>query len=614
MSSKLLSYLLFFLLACQLCHAQKKAINSGNDSVKVYQKIEDFSKKTKFKKFIYRLLFRAKRSETKSQKKARQEFFIKKTFDRNEGKIIRHINIETLDPFGYSADNYKDQPEKGFEKFGNALHIKTKNWTIRNLLLFKKNQPLDSLAAKESERLIRRQRYVRSVVIRPVEIPGSIDSVDVSIRVLDSWSLIPSGAFSSSKGRFDITERNWFGLGHEIDNEFTRRFDDGKRAYTGSYTINNIKNTYIKATFMYKNDLNDNVTRSAKLERQFFSPLTRLAYGAYFENKFEVDSLPDSAGIFANQDFKLQTQQYWIGHSFKIFKGRTEDFRSTNLVTTLGYKQVSYKSTPPLAYDPDQFFSDEKLYLTTIGLNTRKFAQEKYLFNFGNIEDVAYGQVYSITAGFQEKNERKRTYFGGRFAYGTYFPVGYAGINVEAGSFFDAGNAEETTLRVEAHYFTNLMSIGSWRVRQFFMPTFVLGNHRANIIKDRVTINEQNGISGFDNPLINGTRKLFATFQTQTYVPGNWHGFHFNPFFNMNVGVLGFHTDKLFNDKIYSIFSLGVMINNDYLVFNSFQVSFSFYPSIPYQGTNLIKTNTFKNDDLVLPDYQIGEPTIVPYR
>lgn len=607
-------YLLVLFLLVTCVHAQQPQKNSGNDSVRVYKKIEDISKKSKFNKFIYRMLFKARRSETKSQKKARQQFFIKKSFDRNEGKIIREIRIETLDPFGFSVDNYKDEPEKGFEKFGNRLHIKTKNWTIRNLLLFKKNQPLDSISAKESERLIRRQRYVRSVIIKPVEIQGSVDSVDVVVRVLDSWSLIPTGAVSSSKGRLDVTERNFYGLGHEIENDFSRRFEDSKKAYTGIYTINNIRDTYIKAQFIYENDLNDNVKRSARLERQFFSPLTRIAYGAYFENRFYRDSLPDNAGDFANLDFKLETQQYWAGHSFQVFNGKSEDDRSTNLVTTVGYKNINYKANASLAYDPEQFFSSERQYLATIGLNTRKFQEDKYLFNFGIIEDVPYGQVYSLTGGFQEKNNRRRSYFGGRVAYGTYFPIGYAGINVQVGSFFDGGKSEETTLRVEANYFTNLLSIGSWRVRQFFIPTFVLGNHRANIIKDRVRIGEQNGISGFDNPLIYGTRKLFATFQTQTYVPGNWHGFHFSPFFNTTLGVLADHTDKIFNDKLYSIFSLGVMINNDYLVFNSFQVSFSFYPSIPYQGTNLIKTNTFKNDDLTLPDFQIGEPTIVPYR
>lgn len=611
MKYKYLFFILFFISAC--LHAQIKEKNSGNDSVKVYKNIENLSKKSKFNKLVYRLLFKSKRSETKSQKNARKRFLIKKTFDRNEGKIIREIIIETLDPFGYAVDNYKDVPEKGFEKFGNALHLKTKNWTIRNLLLFKKNEPLDSLVAKESERLIRRQRYVRSVIIKPVEIPNSKDSVDISIRVLDSWSLIPTGAISGSKGNFDLTERNFFGLGHEIENNFTRRFDDGKKAYDARYTINNIKNTFIKTTFAYENDLNDNITRSAHIERQFFSPLTRLAGGAYFENRFYVDSLPDATSVFANQIFKLQTQQYWAGHSFKIFGGKSEDFRTTNLVTTFGYKNVAYFNKPALEYDPSQFFASEKLYLATIGINTQKFSEDKYLFNFGIIEDVPYGQVYALTGGFQDKNNNRRTYFGGRFAYGTYLPIGYAGINIELGSFFNGGNSQETTLRIEGNYFTNLLSIGSWRVRQFIKPTFVMGNHRAPIISDRVTIPEKNGISGFDNPLINGTKKLFTTFQTQTYVPGNWHGFHFSPFFNMTLGMLGDETNKILNDKLYSIFSLGVLINNDYLVFNSFQISFSFYPSIPFQGTNVFKTNTFKNDDLSLPDFQIGEPTIVPY-
>ena len=613
MKIKYLCFFLFLFFTCQICNAQEK--NSGNDSVKVYKNIEKISKRSKFNKFIYKLLFKAKRVETASQKNARKKFLIKKTFDRNEGKIVREIRIETLDPFGYSVDNYKDEPNKGFEKFGNTLHLKTKNWTIRNLLLFRKNQPLDSIAVKESERLIRRQRYIRSVIIKPIEIPNSKDSVDVSVRVLDSWTLIPTGAISGSKGRFDLTERNFFGLGHEIENDFTRRFEDGKRAYTARYTINNVKDTYIKTTLTYDNDLYDNITRSAKLERQFFSPLTRLAYGVYLENRFYVDSLPDNNAVFANQDFKLETQQYWIGHSFKIFKGKTEDDRSMNLVTTFGYKIVNYKEKPSLVYDPSQFIASEKLYLATIGFNTRKFTEDKYLFNFGTIEDVPYGKVYSITGGFQDKNKKRRTYFGGRFAFGDYLPIGYAGINIEMGSFFDKGNPQETTLRVEANYFTNLLSIGSWRVRQFIIPTLVIGSHRAPIITDRVSVTEQNGFTGFDNPLINGTKKLFTTFQTQTYVPGNWHGFHFSPFFTMSLGMLGDEIDKVFfNDKVYSIFSLGVLINNDYLVFNSFQVSFSFYPSIPFQGTNVFRTNTFKNDDLSLPDFQIGEPMIVPYN
>lgn len=604
-------FLFFFILFWQLNAQEKK---SSKDSSTVYQKIEAYSKKSKFNKFVYRLLFKSPQSEKKSKKNLRKEYFIKKSFERNEGKIIRNIQIETLDPFGFAVDNYKDQPEKGFEKFGNNLHIKTKNWTIRNLLLFKKNELLDSLVIKESERLIRSQRYVRSVIIKPIEIPDSKDSIDVSVRVLDSWSLIPTGSLSGSRGNFDLIERNFLGLGHEIENDFSKRFSDQSRAYTARYSINNIKNTFIKATFLYTNDLNNNTIRSARVERQFISPLTRLAYGASFENKFYVDSLPDNIGVFANQNFKLETSQFWFGHSFKVFEGKSENFRSTNLVTTLGFKNVLYKSRPDLLYDSSRFFASERRYLATIGLNVRKFIQDTYLFNFGIIEDIPYGKVYSITAGMQQKNNVNRSYFGGRFAYGHYFSIGYAGINVELGSFFDQKKAQETTIKIEANYFTNLLSIGEVKIRQFIKSSLVIGNHRAPILKDRVSIYNENGILGFDNPLINGTKKLLTSFQTQTYLPGSWHGFRFSPFFNASFGLLGNENNAFLSDKIYSVLSLGVLINNDYLVFNSFQLSLSFYPSVPLEGTNLLRTNALQNDDLSLPDFQIGEPDIVQYQ
>ena len=588
--------------------------DSGNDSVKVYKQIKEYSKKNKFNEAVYKLLFKSKRKSSQTTTDQRRKYFIKKSFDRNEGKIIGNIEIETLDPFGYAVDNYKDTPEKSIEKLGNKLHLKTKNWTIKNLLLFKKNEVLDSLIVKESERLIRKQRYVRSVVIKPVEIPNSKDSVDISVRVLDSWSLVPNFAYSSSQISYGLSEKNFFGLGHQLDNNFKNRFDNGQNAYYGRYSIPNFKNTYINSTFIYENSLDNYTTKSARVERTFFSPLTRLAGGVYFENKFYIDSLPNNNQVFKNQFFKLETQEYWFGHSFKVFKGKDIDFRTTNLVTTVGYKNVNYLERPSEEYDPYHFYAPEKLYLTSIGINTQKFFQDKYLFNFGIIEDVPYGQVYSITAGFQDKNEQKRAYFGGRFAYGYYFSFGYLSLNTEWGSFFNNGATEETTFRFELNYFSNLLQLGKWKLRQFIKPTLIIGNHRAPIIKDRLFLTDSNGLSGLENPLVNGIKKFTAAFQTQTYVPGNWHGFHFSPFYNMTFGLLGNDTNKFINNKLYSKFSLGVLINNDYLVFDNFQISISYLPSIPFEGNNVFKTNSFKNDDIALPDFQIGQPIIVPYK
>ena len=69
------NYRYFFLLIFFVCitiSAQEK--NSGNDSVKIYKKIENYSKKSKFNKFIYSLLFKSERSDAGNQKNARKRF------------------------------------------------------------------------------------------------------------------------------------------------------------------------------------------------------------------------------------------------------------------------------------------------------------------------------------------------------------------------------------------------------------------------------------------------------------------------------------------------------------------------------------------------------------
>lgn len=610
-----MTFRLFFiglLLCCQILTAQNNP--AKKDSIKVYKNIENYSKKSKFTKFVHKLLFKSTRKAAPSKKAQKKRFLLKRAFDKNEGKIIRNISIETLDPFGYSVSNPNEKPNNGVERFGNKVHLKTKKFIVKNLLLIKKNQPLDSLLAKESERLVRRQRFIRSVLIEPIELKNNKDSVDISIRVLDSWSLIPTGSFSGTRGNLEITERNVFGLGHEFEQTLTNRFDNKANGNSSRYTINNVANSFINTTLYYENDLNDNKRKSVKAERIFYSPLTHWAGGIYFENRFYRDSLPDLSNDFEVQNFKLETQDYWAGHSFKLFPGKDEDFRTTNFVSTLRYQNINYLEKPDLVYDTSRFFNDEKNYLASIGITTRKFAEEKYLFNFGIIEDVPFGQVYSFTAGFQEKNNLKRAYFGGRFAYGNYFTFGYLGTNIEWGSFVNNGKSEETTLRIEANYFTNIMHWGNWKIRQFIKPTLVIGNHRNQNIKDRININESNGLSGFNSTTLFGTKKWIASFQTQTYSPGNWHGFHFNPYLNISMGMIGNEENTLFNKKLYTSFGIGILINNDYLVFNSFQLSFAFYPSIPNEGANIFKTNSFKNNDLSIPDYQIGKPTVVPYN
>ncbi|WP_445716560.1 hypothetical protein [Flavobacterium sp.] len=608
MNIKVLICFLFFSFGCKSVFAQTRETDS---TTTIYYDIHELSKKSKFNKFIYKLLFRSSALKVENLIPEVKPVAEQHITNKTNGRVIRNITIETLDPFGYSVKNETKQPKNSIEKFGNHTHIKTKNATIKNLLLFKKNTLCDSILLKESERLIRSQRYVREVVIIPLEIPNSKDSVDIKIRVLDSWTLIPTGSLSSTESSAKLTERNILGFGHLISGNIKNRFDTKERAAYAQYSINNIKNSYVRLDLNYANDYNNDSRRSININRPFYSVITKNAGGFYYENRLQTEQFPllDS---FSLQQFSFDFQEYWYGRAFKINSKTNPERYYTNLILALTYNQKNFQRLLDEVIDPSRYFSNEKNWIGMIGVSKQKFYQDKYVFNYNITEDIPYGKNIALIIGHQEKNSNTRMYTGFSVSYGKKYSFGYASGFAEWGSFYDAGFTEQTTFKLGLNYFSPLINIGDWRFRQFIKPTYTWGNNRDESFKDRLTFLEEDGLQGFDKRL-NGTQKWTLSFQTQSYIPGNWYGFRFSPYINTTFGSLA-NEKALFSGKVYSKFSIGALINNDFLVFNSFQISFSYYPTIPFEGDNINKINSFENTNLSLYDFQLSKPGYIRYE
>nr|WP_315172975.1 hypothetical protein [uncultured Flavobacterium sp.] len=599
---------LLFLLVFSYCPLSFSQVGQvKEDSSAVYKDIQTYSKKNKFTKLLHKLIFEpvnVKRKKKRVLPRIQQKF---------EGKIIRNITIETLDPFGYSDTDSNREPKNWAEKTGNRIHLKTKKLAIRNLLLFRENKPLDSLLINESARLIRSQKYIRSVRIDLKLSEKNSDSVDVFIRAIDSWSLIPKGSISSSRSSFELNEKNFMGIGHEFKNKFTNRFSDGKNAYNLDYTVPNIKNSFIKTTFKYNIDLDNYYGKSIDINRPFYSPFAKWAGGIYFDQQFRKDTLQDTNLVYAQQNFKYNSQDYWIGHAFSIFKGNTEKNRTTNLIVSGRYLNINYIESPTIAYDPVDFYSSEKLFLSGIGITSRKFIQDKYIFRNGIIEDVPIGKIYGITGGYQYKNHKGRFYLGGQASFGNYYDWGFLSTNFEIGTFFDKSSTSQTTFSFQANYFTHPIELGKWKLRQFIKPQVIIGLNRLDAIGDQLTINENYGIQGF-NSAVYGTKKMMLTLQTQAYSPWDLWGFRLNPYFNYSIALLGNDQIGLLDSKAYSKIGIGLIINNDFLVFSSFQLSLSYYPSIPGSGQNIFKTNAFETSDFGFQDFELAKPRTVIFK
>ncbi|HSD13183.1 MAG TPA: hypothetical protein VLB74_00900 [Flavobacterium sp.] len=617
MYKKLLLYSILLFCFWQPLEAQVVPVKKDSTKVKrdstavVFQNIENYSKRRKFTRFLHRLIFRP--TDKKSDVKKNKAPNYSANFTGYQGKIIRKISINTLDPFGFDIDGSERNPKMWAERQGNLIHLKTKHWTVRNQILFKKNDRLDSLLLKESVRLIQQQRYIRKVAIRPIPLANSKDSVDIEITVLDSWSLIPSGSLSSTHSTLEITERNFFGLGHEFQNIFKQRFSDNKNAYEMRYTIPNFKNTFIRTTILYDKEYNNDYIKSIGFNRPFFSPYTRWAGGIAFEERFYRDSIKAINRIPIYTDFKSESEDLWSGYAMRIFKKTRQEKHITNLVTTARFRNLKYIESPDKVYDSISYFSNSRLYLASLGVTSRQYIADKFLFNYGIPEYVQIGKTYSITGGIEDKNNIQRVYFGGRYSVGGYYSFGFFSASFELGSFFNDGNTEQTTFNAEINYFTRLYEWGNWKFRQFIKPRFTIGNNRLATDADLLNLGGNSGIEGF-NLSAKGSKKMLITFQTQSYVPGQWYGFRLSPFYNMEFGMLSSSTETLLQNKLYSKFGIGFIISNDYMVFNNFILSFAYYPTIPGGGDHIFKSNAYKNNNIELPDFQIGRPEIVPYQ
>jgi hypothetical protein len=80
------------------------------------------------------------------------------------------------------------------------------------------------------------------------------------------------------------------------------------------------------------------------------------------------------------------------------------------------------------------------------------------------------------------------------------------------------------------------------------------------------------------------------------------------------MGSLATENTKLYSDKLYTKIGIGLLLYNDYLVFNSFQLSLAYYPDIPGVGSNVLRANAAQNNNITLPNFQVGKPEVVPYK
>jgi len=596
-------------------HVEKEEMNAvqileqeKKDST-FYDNIYRFSRKSRFNSFVHGLIFRRPKNETDTvQAKSGTVGYDPKNF---QGKVIRNIIIIKESPFDMppQGDSINFFSQENLKNFGNFLHVNTRTFVIRGLLLFRQHDKFDVLTVQESERLIRSQAYIDRSSIFGVATSSS-DSVDIIVNVKDAFSILPEGHLSASRFGLGIREINFLGLGHTIQANWTWRFSEGLNNYQYSYTVPTINNTFINTGVIYRrNNADSSELKQFSINRPFYSSLTKWAGGITIAQQTENGNilLPETAEI-VDLSLKHNSQDYWGAYALRIKSRNYEKSFTRNVIFSTRFYHINYLDRSR-EYDPTNVYTRENLYLAGIGYSERRYKRDKFIFRYGFVEDVPVGQLYNLIGGVQNKNGNNRLYLATQLSRGGYLRLGYVGGTIEYGSFFNGFRVEEGVVTTSVTYFTPLIEFGGWKLRQFVKPQFMFGINRLET--DKLYLNDYFGLNGFGSDVF-GTQKFVCNFQTQLFTPWDIWGFKIGPYFLYSLGMLG--NKHGFKNNVYSLFGLGFLVRNDRLIFNSFELSVSFYPYIPGNGYNIFKFNSYQARDFGISDFDVQKPARVVYR
>lgn len=614
--------IIMFLIApfCGFAQIETRADSTQNQDVlqmvsdSLRESLEKNPKQSKFNKFLRKLLTKKPVSK-KGDSTTIQYGQLRQDFQNFEGKIIRHINISVLDPFGSSLGDSIEHAHSFLGKFGNFLHIETNKSVIRNYVLQKPGEALDSLKIIETERLIRSEGFIREVVV--VAVPVGQDSVDLQVRTIDAWTLVPSIIFNGNYAGVGLKERNFIGLGHDFNTKYKKNLDTKKNVFLFAYSLPNIRKSFIGLNLEYETTERREFNKVIALERKFFSPLTRWAGGIDLSQRALYDSIANPDNQIIEENFRYYLQDFWGGYSFRLFNDEaTVGERLNNLVVSARYYNLNFSKHPNHEIDPENFYSDERFYMLGVGTSRWGYVQDRFINNYNFVEDVPVGRLYGITTGIKHKNQKSRLYLGGQYKMGNYFKHGYFGFNVQFGGFFGKRRFEQSVFSLEANYYSRLMTWKRWKFRTFIYSKLIFGGNRDKSYGDHLTFNEDDpsGMRGYNSAAVFGNKKILTHFKFQSYMPYELLGFRLSPFFSSSFGLINQDNKSLLKGRFLAKIGLGLMVTNDYIVFTNIQLSVAWYNSIPTEGHNIIKGNAFSNEDFRVMTYDFDKPRTIHYN
>ena len=264
--------------------------------------------------------------------------------------VIGEIRVNAQDIF--DLDDPKEN--SAFYRLANKLHIRTRPRVIEGMLLFKKGEPVSVSLIDETERLLRSNRYLYDVSIRPIAYHDGV--VDIEVKTRDTWSLDPGLSFGRSggvnSGGIGLKEQNLLGTGTALG--IARHSDVDRKSTEFEISQDHAFGGWTSIAYTYAN-LDDGQRQSFNLARPFYALDTRWAAGLSLAKDNRIDSVYNSAMIASQYRHRKDSAETYGGWSEGLIDGWTRRYS-----IGLSYEDDAYEIEPGLT-PPDELPVDQTL-------------------------------------------------------------------------------------------------------------------------------------------------------------------------------------------------------------------------------------------------------------
>ena len=312
------------------------------------------------------------------------------------GATIRTVNVTVDNVF----DPTNPEEDKKLYRWANRVHVRTREEVIEDVLLFAPGDQFVARLLDESARALRARGFIADASVEPGSYDPATNTVDVNVRVRDSWSLALDLKLNRTGGETEwgigLSDSNLLGTGKTLEIGYTSEIDRDEVLL--GYADGNVFGSRVRLNAALAN-LSDGDRRQLAVERPFFALDTRWSLGGSFRDERRVDTMYDLGEEIDEFSHDIDAFGLYGGWSRGL-----ADRHAQRWLFGIASEEHRFRATgdvpQPLLLPPDR-----QLVYPWVGWQWIEddYREMTELNDMGRTEDIALGLNVTARLGFAER-------------------------------------------------------------------------------------------------------------------------------------------------------------------------------------------------------------------